>query len=92
MYQTLFTVGLICAVIAGAFLAATAIMFFAFDILALRKDMSVNGSLEQKQIEEIRKNSSEAISRRNKANIFDHLEKTAKVKKHNTFNLKICLK
>lgn len=89
MYQTLFIVGLICAVIAGAFLAASAIMFFAFDILSLRKDMSVNGSLEQKQIEEIRKNSSDAISRRNKANVFEQMEKTAKPKKLNTHSLNV---
>jgi hypothetical protein len=89
MYQTLFVVGLICAVIAGAFLAASAIMFFAFDILTVRKSMGVNGSLAQKQIEEIRKNSSDAISRKNKANIFEQLEKTAKPKKFNTHSLNV---
>ena len=60
MYESLFIVGIIFAVLAGGFLIATVSMFFGFNIPALRKDVS--GSLEQKQIEEIRKNSSAARS------------------------------
>lgn len=62
-------------------------MFFGFNIPALRKDMS--GSLEQKQIEEIRKNSSAAANQRGKVNVFEDLEKKAKVKKNNTHSLNV---
>ena len=58
MYETLFIVGIVCGVVAGGFLISTVAMFFSFNIPALQKDMS--GTLEQKQIEEIRRNSSAA--------------------------------
>lgn len=87
MYESLFIVGIVCAVLAGGFLIATIAMFFGFNIPALRKDMS--GSLEQKQIEEIRKNSSAAASQRGKVNVFEELEKKAKVKKNNTHSLNV---
>ena len=87
MYETLFIIGIVCAVLAGGFLIATIAMFFSFNIPALRKDMS--GSLEQKQIEEIRKNSTVAASRRGKMNVFEELEKKAKVKKNNTHSLNV---
>lgn len=87
MYESLFIVGIVCAVLAGGFLIATVAMFFGFNIPALRKDMS--GSLEQKQIEEIRKNSSAAASQRGKVNVFEELEKKAKVKKNNTHSLNV---
>ena len=87
MYETLFIVGIVCAVLAGGFLIATIAMFFGFNIPALRKDMS--GSLEQKQIEEIRKNSSAAANQRGKVNVFEELEKKAKVKKNNTHSLNV---
>lgn len=85
MYESLFIIGIVCAVLAGGFLIATIAMFFGFNIPALRKDMS--GSLEQKQIEEIRKNSSAAANQRGKVNVFEELEKKAKVKKNNTHSL-----
>lgn len=87
MYESLFIIGIVCAVLAGGFLIATIAMFFGFNIPALRKDMS--GSLEQKQIEEIRKNSSAAASQRGKVNVFEELEKKAKVKKNNTHSLNV---
>ena len=87
MYETLFIIGIVCAVLAGGFLIATIAMFFGFNIPALRKDMS--GSLEQKQIEEIRKNSSAAANQRGKVNVFEELEKKAKVKKNNTHSLNV---
>lgn len=87
MYETLFIMGIVCAVFAGGFLIATITMFFGFNIPALKKDMS--GSLEQKQIEEIRKNSSAASSNRGKVNVFEELEKKAKVKKNNTHSLNV---
>ena len=87
MYESLFIIGIIFAVLAGGFLIATIAMFFGFNIPALRKDVS--GSLEQKQIEEIRKNSSAAANQRNKVNVFEELEKKAKVKKNNTHSLNV---
>ena len=87
MYESLFIIGIVCAVLAGGFLIATIAMFFGFNIPALRKDMS--GSLEQKQIEEIRKNSSAFASQRGKVNVFEELEKKAKVKKNNTHSLNV---
>ena len=83
MYETLFIVAIICFVIAGGFLIATVAMFFGFNIPALRKEMS--GSLEQKQIEEIRRNSSAAARQKGKVNVFEELEKKAKVKKVTTY-------
>lgn len=87
IHETLWSVAIVCAVIAGAFLIATIVMFFSFNIPALRKDMS--GSLEQRQIAEIRKNSSAAASQRGKVNVFEELEKKAKVKKNNTHSLNV---
>ena len=87
MYESLFIVGIVCAVLAGIFLIATIAMFFGFNITALRKDLS--GVLEQKQIEEIRKNSSAAANQRSKVNVFEELEKKAKVKKNNTHSLNV---
>lgn len=85
MYQTFFIVGIICAVLGGGFLIASAIMFFGFNIPTLWKEW--NGELEQKQIEEIRKNSSIAANQRGKVNVFEQLEQKAKVKKNNTHSL-----
>ena len=87
MYESLFIIGIVFAVLAGGFLIATVSMFFGFNIPALRKDVS--GSLEQKQIEEIRKNSSVAANQRSKVNVFEELEKKAKVKKNNTHSLNV---
>ena len=87
MYESLFIMGIVFAILAGGFLIATIAMFFGFNIPALRRDMS--GSLEQKQIEEIRKNSSAAANQRGKVNVFEELEKKAKVKKNNTHSLNV---
>ena len=85
MYESLFILGIIFAVIAGSLLIATIAMFFGFNIPALRKEAS--GSLEQKQIEEIRKNSSAAANQRGRINVFEELEKKAKVKRNNAYSL-----
>lgn len=87
MYESLFILGIICAVVSGGFLISTITMFFTFQIPALRKDMS--GELEQKQIEEVRKNSNANSNRRNGVNVFEELEKKAKVKKNNTHSLNV---
>ncbi len=87
LYNTLFIIGIVSAIFAGGFLIATIAMFFGFNIPALKRDMS--GSLEQKQIEEIRKNSSAAASQRGSVNVFEELEKKAKVKRNNTHSLNV---
>lgn len=87
MYESLFILGIVFAVLAVCFLAASIAMFFGFNIPALRKDMS--GALEQKQIEEIRRNSNAAANQRGKVNVFEELEKKAKVKKANTHSLNV---
>lgn len=87
MYESLFIAGIICAILAGGFLIATIAMFFGFDVPSLRKDAS--GELEARQIEEIRKNSSAAASRHKGVQVFEELEKKAKVRKNNTFSLNV---
>lgn len=87
MQGSLFIIGIVFAVLAGISLVAAVSLFFGLKIPDLIKDM--NGTLEQKQIEEIRsKNSSEA-QRRGKVNVFEELEKKAKVKKNNTQSLNV---
>ena len=87
MQQTLTILGIVMAVLAGASLIASISMFFGFKVPTLWKDW--NGTLEQKQIEEIRQKSSAAASNRNKVNVFEELEKKAKVKKANTHSLNV---
>ena len=87
MYQSLFIVGIVLAVLAGASLVASIAMFFGFKVPTLWKDW--NGTLEQKQIEEIRQKSSAAANHRGKVNVFEELEKKAKVKKPNTHSLNV---
>lgn len=87
MYETLFMIGIVCAVIGGIFLITSISMFFGFHIPVLWRDSS--GKLEQKQIEEIRKNNSAAANQRGKVNVFEELEKKAKVKRNNTFSLNV---
>lgn len=85
MYEKLFMIGIVCAVIGGALLITSLSMFFGFHIPTLWRDSS--GKLEQKQIEEIRKNNNAAANQRGKVNVFEELEKKAKVKRNNTFSL-----
>lgn len=87
MHETLFTLAVVFAILAVLLLIGTVVMFFVFNIPALRKDMS--GSLEKKQIEEIRKNSTEQNRQRGKVNVFEELEKKAKPKKANTHSLNV---
>jgi hypothetical protein len=47
------------------------------------------GNLEQKQIEEIRQKSSQAALQRTKVNVFEELEKKAKVKRPGTESLNV---
>lgn len=63
----------------GICLVAAVVMFFNFRIPMLIKDM--RGSLEKKQIGEIRNKNAMSQHQRNKINVFEELEKNAKVKK-----------
>lgn len=87
MYEVLFIAGIVCAALAGASLIAAVVMFFTFKIPTLWKDAS--GALEKQQIEEIRQKSSAAASNKGKVNVFEELEKKAKVKKPNTHSLNV---
>ena len=87
MYETLHIIGIVLAVLAAAALIASVAIFFGFRIPTLLKDS--HGNLEQKQIEEIRKKSNAAALHRNKVNVFEELEKKAKVKKPNTHSLNV---
>lgn len=85
MNSVFFIIGIICAVFAVCFFAAAVAMFFGFKIPTLVKDM--RGTLEQKQIEEIRSKNSSAIRQRRKVNVFEELERNAKVKRGTTQSL-----
>lgn len=79
MSETLFILGIAFGVFGGIALIASVAMFIGFDIPALFKDKS--GKLEQRQIEEIRRNSRLATNQRGKVNVFEELERHAKVKR-----------
>lgn len=87
MVDALFYIGVVCAVLAGIFLITAVSMFFGFKVPTLWKDM--RGTLEQKQIEEIRDKNSGAVRQRAKVNVFEDLEKKAKVRRSNTQSLHI---
>ena len=74
-------------VLALTFLIMSIVFFFNFKIPQLIKNTA--GSLELKQIEEIRRNNSAAANQRGKVNVFEELEKKAKVKKVNTHSLNV---
>lgn len=87
MQETLFYVGIACGVLAGGFLITSIAMFFGFKIPTLWSDL--NGAMAQQRIEEIRQQSSDAAVQRGKVNVFEELEKKAKVKKANTYSLNL---
>lgn len=87
MQHTLFIMAIVCGVLAGGFLIASVAMFFGFKVPSLWKDL--NGAMAQQRIEEIRQQSTDAAIQRGKVNVFEELEKKAKVKKNNTYSLNI---
>lgn len=87
MYQTLFITGIVLLVMAVGALIASIAMFAGFRVPTLWKDW--NGALEQKQIEEIRQKNSAAATNRGRVNVFEELEKKAKVKRPNTQSLNV---
>ena len=76
MQEALFIIGIVCAALGGVGLLASVGMFFGFHIPLLLKDC--NGSLEQQQIEEIRKKNSGEARNKGKVNAFAALEKEAR--------------
>lgn len=87
MEDTLFYLGIASAVLAGGSFVTAIILFFKFKIPVLWKE--VNGTLEREQIEEIRTKNNHAAQQKNKVNVFEELEKHAKVRKNNTQSLNI---
>lgn len=87
MQDTLFFIGILCGVFAGGFLIAAVAMFVGFNVPSLWKDL--NGAMAQRRIEEIRLQNSAELVRRGKVNVFEELEKKAKVKKNNTYSLNV---
>ncbi len=74
-------------VLGGGFLITAAILFFKFRIRTVRRDL--NGSLERRQIEEIRLKSDAAARQRGQKNIFEELEKKAKPKKNSASSIRL---
>lgn len=87
MYEILHIIGIVLAVLAGVALIASVAIFFGCKIPMILKDKQ--GNLEQKQIEEIRQKSSQAALQRTKVNVFEELEKKAKVKRPGTESLNV---
>lgn len=87
MEDTLFYLGIVSAILAGGFFVTAVILFFKFKIPVLWKE--VNGTLEREQIEEIRIKNNNVAQQKSKVNVFEELEKHAKVKRNNTHSLNI---
>lgn len=81
MSSVFFTLTLISFICCALFLITSVVLFFAFKIPAVVRDM--RGSLEQKQIEEIRIKNTGAAMRKGTANIFEELEEKAKPRNNN---------
>lgn len=80
-------IGIILGILAVIFLIVSIAMFVGYKIPELWRNM--NGSMEQKYAEEIRLKNNAAMQQRGKVNVFEELEKKAKVKKPNTFSLNV---
>ncbi len=83
IYFTMAVVSFLCC---GVFLIASTVMFFVFRIPNVVKDL--RGSLEQKQIEEIRLKNDRAAGRKGSINVFEELEQKVKPRKNNTQRIK----
>lgn len=88
MYNSpLFYVGVAFAAIAVIFIVASIAVFIGFRIPDLLREKK--GILEKKQIEEIRNKKSVSIHQRGRVNVFENLEKEAKVKKTNSNSIRL---
>jgi hypothetical protein len=87
MEDVFFYLSLISYIFSGGFLITSIILFITLNIKNVIKD--VNGSLEQKQIEEIRDKNYKASQLRGKVNVFEELERKAKPRKSNTSSLQL---
>lgn len=79
MQEVLHIIGIICAVLAGAGLVISVLLFIRFDVPTLWKDRS--GQMSQKEIDKIRQSSN---NRDDQINVFEELEKKAKRRSGNT--------
>lgn len=86
VHDTLITIGIISVVLAVGFFITSLAMFIGYRIPALWKDSK--GTLEQKQIDEIRAMRSTNANRRGKLNVFEELEKQAKPRKTGAQSIK----
>lgn len=77
MEKVYFVISIASYVIAGSAFLSAMVMFFVFKIPKIIKDSS--GSLEQQQIEEIRLKNFKESRNRSKVNVFEDLEKRAKL-------------
>lgn len=88
MYNSpLFYVGVVFAALAVIFIVASIAVFIGFRIPDLLREKK--GILEKKQIEEIRNKKSVSIHQRGRVNVFENLEKEAKVKKTNSNSIRL---
>lgn len=87
MSSVFYTFAIISFICCAVFLITSAVLFFVFKIPYVVKDM--RGSLEQKQIEEIRIKNTGAAMRKGTANIFEELEEKAKPRNNNAKGVKL---
>lgn len=85
--QTLLILGIVSVILAVCFFIASVTMFILYRIPTLWKDS--RGTLEQKQIDEIRSLRRSNINNRNKVNVFEELERKAKPKKTASQSIKL---
>lgn len=74
-------------VLSGISLVISVVLFFYFGIPGVIKDM--RGSLEKKQIEEIRVKNTDAAHRSSAVSVFEELQQKAKPRSGNTQRIKI---
>ncbi len=85
--QNLLTLGIVSVILAVCFFITSVTMFIAYKIPTLWKDS--HGTLEQKQIDEIRAMRRNNADSRNKINVFEDLERKAKPRKTPSQSIRI---
>lgn len=87
MSSIYFTLTLIAFICCGIFLITSIFMFILFRIPTVVKDL--RGSLEKKQIEEIRVKNTDKSARKGSVNVFEELQQKAKPRNNNTQRIKV---
>ena len=82
-----FTIALIAFILCGIFLATSLVLFISFRIPTVIKDM--RGTLEKRQIEEIRIKNVDMSARKGSINVFEELQQRAKPRSNNTHRIKL---